>query len=79
MLSDPTNEENLMIFQFFKLLFFFTLFFLKVPDNLPADFTKLFHSDLHKFDVNCVEEVLSLYEELNVVHEPLTLIPPQVL
>ncbi|CAE7838114.1 Ift52, partial [Symbiodinium sp. KB8] len=46
-------------------------------DPLPKDFTQLFEDKLFKFDMDLVPEVIQLYEELNVKHEPLTLIPPQ--
>lgn len=48
-------------------------------EELPKDFTKLFDSTLFKFDTSLIPEAVSLYKELGVKHEPLTLIPPQVL
>lgn len=48
-------------------------------EELPKDFTRLFDSALFKFDTSLIPEAVNLYKELGVKHEPLTLIPPQVL
>jgi len=49
---------------------------LEVPESIPADFTRLFYDKLYKFDVDHVPEVIEMYEQLKVKHEPLALIPP---
>jgi intraflagellar transport protein 52 len=46
-------------------------------EELPKDFTRLFDSNLFKFDTNLIPEAVSLYKDLGVKHEPLSLIPPQ--
>lgn len=46
-------------------------------DDLPRDFTKLFDTDMFRFDTNLVPVAVATYERLGVPHEPLTLIPPQ--
>lgn len=46
-------------------------------EELPKDFTRLFDDSLFKFDTSLIPEALNLYRDLNVKHEPLTLIPPQ--
>lgn len=46
-------------------------------DNLPLDFTKLFDTELFKFDTCLVPTAVDLYNKLDLKHEPLTLIPPQ--
>ena len=46
-------------------------------DELPKDFTKLFDTDLFKFDTKLIPEVVKLYGKMGVPHEMLTLIPPQ--
>lgn len=43
---------------------------------MPKDFTLLFNQDLFKFDTNLVPEAIKLFPEMDVKHEPLTLIPP---
>ena len=50
---------------------------LQESDELPKDFTTLFNDKLYTFDTNLVPEALSLFKQLNVKHEPITLIPPQ--
>eukprot|EP00293_Proteomonas_sulcata_P011100 CAMPEP_0184316024 /NCGR_PEP_ID=MMETSP1049-20130417/87380_1 /TAXON_ID=77928 /ORGANISM="Proteomonas sulcata, Strain CCMP704" /LENGTH=60 /DNA_ID=CAMNT_0026634821 /DNA_START=33 /DNA_END=212 /DNA_ORIENTATION=+ len=37
----------------------------------------MFDDSLFKFDTDSIPESIKLYEELNVKHEVLTLIPPQ--
>ncbi|RLN90031.1 hypothetical protein BBJ28_00010220 [Nothophytophthora sp. Chile5] len=46
-------------------------------EELPKDFTRLFDDSLFKFDTSLIPEAVSLYRELGLKHEPLTLIPPQ--
>lgn len=50
---------------------------LQESEPIPSDFTKLFDDALFKFDTNLIPEAVALYEQLNVKHEPLSLIPPQ--
>jgi len=50
---------------------------LQESEDLPKDFTQLFDDTLFKFDTNLIPEAVQLYEQLNVKHEPLSLIPPQ--
>jgi intraflagellar transport protein 52 len=49
---------------------------LQESEELPKDFTLMFNQDLFKFDTHLVPEAVKLYKELDVKHEPLTLIPP---
>ncbi|KAG5178614.1 Intrafragellar transport 52, osm-6-like protein, partial [Tribonema minus] len=49
---------------------------LQETEELPRDFTKLFNENLFKFDMDVIPEAVALYEQLDVKHEPLTLIPP---
>lgn len=49
---------------------------LQESEEVPKDFTKLFTDKLYKFDTDLVPEALSLYDQLGLKHEPLTLIPP---
>eukprot|EP00163_Fabomonas_tropica_P026028 TRINITY_DN4628_c1_g1_i1.p1 TRINITY_DN4628_c1_g1~~TRINITY_DN4628_c1_g1_i1.p1 ORF type:complete len:458 (-),score=96.80 TRINITY_DN4628_c1_g1_i1:113-1486(-) len=49
---------------------------LQESEALPKDFSTLFNDSLFKFDTNLIPEAITLYEELDVKHEPLTLIPP---
>jgi intraflagellar transport protein 52 len=46
-------------------------------DELPKDFTKIFHLNMFKFGTHLIPQAVQLYGTLNVPHEPLTLIPPQ--
>jgi len=50
---------------------------LQESEDLPKDFTQLFDDTLFKFDTNLIPEAVALYAQLNVKHEPLSLIPPQ--
>lgn len=50
---------------------------LQESEELPKDFTQLFEDQLFKFDTNLIPEAVALYKQLNVKHEPLSLIPPQ--
>eukprot|EP00744_Colponema_vietnamica_P005392 GILI01007906.1.p1 GENE.GILI01007906.1~~GILI01007906.1.p1 ORF type:complete len:459 (+),score=107.09 GILI01007906.1:88-1464(+) len=50
---------------------------LQEGEELPRDFTTLFDDGLFKFDTNLIPQAIKLYEDLNVKHEQLTLIPPQ--
>ena len=50
---------------------------LQESDELPKDFTTLFNEKLFKFDTDMIPDTLELYKQLNVKHEPLTLIPPK--
>jgi intraflagellar transport protein 52 len=49
---------------------------LQESDELPRDFTTLFHNKLYKFDTDLIPEAIKLYGSVGVKHEPLTLIPP---
>ena len=44
---------------------------------LPQDLTTLFCRDMLSFDTSMIPRVMDLYDELNVKHEPLTLILPE--
>jgi intraflagellar transport protein 52 len=46
-------------------------------DELPRDFTRLFDLGMFRFDMDLIPQAVSLYEQLGVPHETLTLIPPQ--
>jgi intraflagellar transport protein 52 len=50
---------------------------LQESEDLPRDFTTLYDETLFKYDTNLVPDSLALYDQLNVKHEMLTLIPPQ--
>eukprot|EP00002_Diphylleia_rotans_P023776 TRINITY_DN467_c0_g1_i2.p1 TRINITY_DN467_c0_g1~~TRINITY_DN467_c0_g1_i2.p1 ORF type:complete len:432 (-),score=101.23 TRINITY_DN467_c0_g1_i2:139-1434(-) len=50
---------------------------LQESEEIPKDFMSLFDDSPFKFDTNLIPEVLKLYLELGVKHEPLALIPPQ--
>eukprot|EP00698_Gefionella_okellyi_P006079 TRINITY_DN15544_c0_g1_i1.p1 TRINITY_DN15544_c0_g1~~TRINITY_DN15544_c0_g1_i1.p1 ORF type:complete len:457 (+),score=98.56 TRINITY_DN15544_c0_g1_i1:63-1373(+) len=50
---------------------------LQESEELPRDFSQLFDDELFRFDVSLIPEVIQLYSELGVKHEPLTLIQPQ--
>ena len=50
---------------------------LQEPEDLPADFAKMFDHKLFGYDTDMIPEVLKLYKRLNVKHEALSLIPPQ--
>ena len=49
---------------------------LQESEELPKDFSALFDDTLFKFDTKLIPEAIKLYEQLDVKHEPLTLIPP---
>jgi len=49
---------------------------LQESEDLPKDFTVLFNQGLFQFDTNLVPDTLKLFKDLDVKHEPLTLIPP---
>mmetsp|Transcript_20147 Transcript_20147/g.17287 ORF Transcript_20147/g.17287 Transcript_20147/m.17287 type:complete len:109 (+) Transcript_20147:727-1053(+) len=49
---------------------------LQESEELPRDFTVLFDSGLYKYDTNLIPEAIDLYGQVNLKHEPLTLIPP---
>ena len=49
---------------------------LQEGEELPRNFAKLFNDALFRFDTDAIPEVVALYEQLNVKHEPLSLIPP---
>lgn len=49
---------------------------LQVSDELPLDFTKMFGEDLFQFNTAQIPKAVSLYGDLDLKHEPLTLIPP---
>ncbi|KAG8249089.1 Intraflagellar transport protein 52 [Homalodisca vitripennis] len=46
-------------------------------DDVPTDYTRLFDHSLSSVNMDMVPAVLAAYEELQVKHEPLKLIPPQ--
>ncbi|KAL0583956.1 hypothetical protein ABG067_006224 [Albugo candida] len=46
-------------------------------EDLPKDFTQLFDSSLFKFDTSLISQAVSLYSELGIKKEPLSLISPQ--
>ena len=50
---------------------------LEESEEVTKDFTTLFDDTLFKFDTSLIPEAVSLYDELDVKHEPLSLIPPQ--
>lgn len=50
---------------------------LQETEEVTKDFTTLFDDTLFKFDTSLIPEAVSLYAELDVKHEPLSLIPPQ--
>lgn len=41
---------------------------LQESDDLPKDFTTLFHTNLYKFDTDLVPQAIELFKTLNVVH-----------
>ena len=47
------------------------------PEEVTKDFTTLFDDALFKFDTSIIPEAVGLYQQLEVKHEPLSLIPPQ--
>ncbi len=49
---------------------------LQESDELPRNFMTLFTPKLYKFDTDLIPESLKLFTQLNIKHEPLTLIPP---
>lgn len=50
---------------------------LQETEEVTKDFTTLFDDTLFKFDTSLIPEAVQLYTELDVKHEPLSLIPPQ--
>lgn len=50
---------------------------LQESEEVSKDFTTLFDDQLFKFDTSLIPEAVRLYEQLDVKHEPLSLIPPQ--
>ena len=50
---------------------------LQESDDVTKDFTSLFDDNLFKFDTSLIPEAVGLYAQLDVKHEPLSLIPPQ--
>jgi len=50
---------------------------LQETEEVTKDFTTLFDDSLFKFDTSLIPEAVSLYTQLDVKHEPLSLIPPQ--
>ncbi|KAB7501055.1 Intraflagellar transport protein 52-like protein [Armadillidium nasatum] len=46
-------------------------------DEVPNDYTQLFHSKLAAIDMHLVPAAIDAYSKLNVKHEPLRLITPQ--
>ena len=50
---------------------------LQETEEVTKDFTTLFDDTLFKFDTSLIPEAVALFKELDVKHEPLSLIPPQ--
>merc|ERR1712096_102843 len=50
---------------------------LESPEELPRDSTTMFDLSMFKFDTDLIPESVKAYEQLNVKHEPLTLIQPE--
>jgi len=50
---------------------------LQESEEVTKDFTTLLDDSLFAFDTSLIPEAVSLYEKLEVDHEPLSLIPPQ--
>eukprot|EP01065_Artemidia_motanka_P046869 TRINITY_DN7199_c0_g1_i1.p1 TRINITY_DN7199_c0_g1~~TRINITY_DN7199_c0_g1_i1.p1 ORF type:complete len:534 (+),score=181.17 TRINITY_DN7199_c0_g1_i1:54-1604(+) len=50
---------------------------LESPEELPRDSTTMFDLSMFKFDTDLIPETVKAYEQLNVKHEPLTLIQPE--
>ena len=50
---------------------------LQETEEVTKDFTTLFDDSLFKFDTSLIPEAVALYSQLEVKHEPLSLIPPQ--
>jgi intraflagellar transport protein 52 len=50
---------------------------LQESEELPVDFTQLFDHQLFKYSTDVIPEAVALYDQLNVKHEQLSLIPPQ--
>ena len=50
---------------------------LQESEDVTKDFTSLFDDSLFKFDTSLIPEAVKMYEELDVDHQPLSLIPPQ--
>ena len=44
--------------------------------DMPREYTKLFKHDLYSINLDMVPAALKAYDELNVKHEPLSLIAP---
>lgn len=51
---------------------------LQETEDLPRDFNSLFDDGKFRFDTRHIPESVSLYEQLDVKHDALSLIPPQV-
>ncbi|XP_076034643.1 intraflagellar transport 52 isoform X2 [Oratosquilla oratoria] len=50
---------------------------LQESDEVPTDYTQLFHTKLAAIDMHLVPPAINAYSQLNVRHEPLRLITPQ--
>lgn len=50
---------------------------LQESDEVPADFTSLFHSQQYSLDTGLLPQVIKSYDKLHLKHEPLSLITPQ--
>lgn len=50
---------------------------LQESEEVTKDFTTLFDDTLFKFDTSLIPEAVDLYSQLDLKHEPLSLIPPQ--
>lgn len=46
-------------------------------DDLPRDFTRLFDTNMFRFDTDLIPLTIRVYGQMGVPHDPLTLIPPQ--
>lgn len=50
---------------------------LQESDHIPRDFIQLFDTTSFEFNSSLIPEAIALYDNLEVKHEPLSLIPPQ--
>jgi len=50
---------------------------LQESEDVTKDFTSLFDDNLFRFDTSLIPEAVQMYSQLDVQHEPLSLIPPQ--
>lgn len=45
-------------------------------DDVPSDCTRLFNYNLHSVNMQLLPTILEAYDQLQIKHEPLKLIPP---